>query len=259
MDNRNQLSAAIKALRNLKYLTFSSIDKSLLEDEERVLKYFNAPFDSVEDVEFEKIVSAATIKSVYSSSAPSSIKYDWAKRQARQNVEALRYQKLAWKYETDTISAKEYQRRLKENNVAQKAAFVKACKKRLILEGTKVGVGAIMGTIATALGVAAAPAAVVGVVAWGVLTAVDVLVPQKVKDKVKGHIREAVNQCTSMAQMAVEKLRDTAQKVAEKVAEKVAPVVERASNTLQKVETAIKNGWEAAKRNTKKLWNRFFH
>ncbi len=254
MDNRNQLSAAIKSLRNLKYITFSSIDKSILENEEKILEYFNAPFESVVDVEFEKLVSAATIRSVYSSSAPNSMKYDLAQRQARQNVEAIRYQKLAWKYETETISAKEYQKRLKNNNVAQKVALVKACKKRLLLEGTKIAMGAAMGAITATLGVATAPAAIVGIAAWGVLTVVDILVPQRVKDKVKSHIREAVNICTSMASVAVKKLRETGQKIAEKVA----PVVEKATKAIEKVGNSIKAGWEATKQGAKKLWNKLF-
>lgn len=241
-------------------MTFANVDASILGDETRLMEYFEAPFDSDVDRELEKIAATAAIRSTYSSKfIPNSLKNDIAQRQARQVVEALRYAKLDYKYESEEpIPVKEYQRRLKENKVAQKAAIVKAVKNRLIFEGTRIGVAAAMGLITASLGVATAPAAVVAAVTWATVTAVSVLVPEKVKTKVKSVLRNVTHNCVGMAKTAIKAMVNTGKKACKKIAEKVAPVVEKAATTLERVGEKVKEGWKSVKQGAKKLWNRLF-
>ena len=254
MDNRNQLLASIKKLRNLKHITFATIDESILGNEDKIYKYFDAPFNSQTDIEFEKLASTAVIKSTYSSSIPEFAKKNLAQIQVRQIVEALRYAKLDYKFETESITAKTYQKMLKKNFVAQNFEIFKKCKNEVLLKGAQIGVGGAIGLLTASLGIAAVPATMVGVVSWSIVTAIDILVPQEIKEKIKKNVHEATTQCIGMAKRAVTKLKEAGQKIAEKLS----PVIAKVSSALEKVGKAIKAGRKTTKQTAKKMWDKFF-
>ncbi len=258
MNNRTQLLASIAKLRNTKFMTFAKVDASVLGDEQRLMEYFEAPFDSDVDRELEKIAATAAIRSTYSSKfIPNSWKNRIAQRQARQVVEMLRYAKLDYKYATSDIYADEYNRRLKQNNVAQKLAICKTAIKVGVKSGIRKGVGIVIRTVTTLMG-CPLPKPAEKVVSWAVVKVAEVMIPQKVKEKIKGVLRNVTHNCVGMANVAIKAMTNTGKKACQKIAEKVAPVVEKAANTLKRVGEKVEEGWQSVKQGAKKMWNRLF-
>lgn len=230
MNNRIQLEAAIESLRYNKEYAALSFGLPPLSNEDSLEEYFNAPFDSNTDKNFEKIIATAAINSTYKSKIPQKKKEKHALKLARAIIERLRYLKLGYQYETDKISAREYQTRLKENNVAQKIARIEAIKKKLLFEGVKIGLSVALGTIAAALGVVALPAPAIGLITWGLFN----LVPHKVIATVKKKSKELIDQGKAIAKSAVTELCDAGEKIGKK----------------------ITKYWSKAKSTAKKLWNK---
>lgn len=234
MNNRIQLEAAIESLRYNKEYAALSFGLPPLSNKDSLEEYFNAPFDSITDKNFEKIIATAAINSTYKSNIPQKKKEKHALKLARAIIERLRYLKLGYQYETDKISAREYQTRLKENNVAQKIVRIEAIKKKLLFEGVKVGLSAALGTIAAALGVVALPAWAIGLITWGLFN----LVPHKVIATVKEKSKKLIDQGKNIAKSAVTRLCDAGEKIGKKI-----------WNTGKEI-------WNTTKSTVKKLWNK---
>lgn len=192
MDNRIKLEAAINDFLSSKRFKTLSGNVPSIANNESIEGYFKAGLNSDEEQIYEKIVATAAINSTYKSNClPNKIKYHYGHRLAQECVEHLRYYKLVYLYDTNQINAKEYECKTKENQVAQHIARGKAIKNKIVYEVTKIGIGATLGIITSAIGVSALPPTVIGLITWGIIN----LIPTTIKNAINRALKDVTPKC----------------------------------------------------------------
>lgn len=247
MKERNNLSVALDSLRKVVKLNAISIEESFFEQEPLLQTYFDSPLGSDTDKIVKKMIAASAIRATYDSKhIPQFMKKKIADRNASEAVACLEYVKLNKLKNTiqTQFTANQLEEILKENNVAKKAALVKAVGRRLLLEGVKIGTSAIITTIVIATGAPViVPAAVVGLIAWAAITVVEHVVPKSVKEKAKEKVRTLTKSAIGKAENAIKKIERKAQELTQKVK----PVIEKVKTGVQKVGETIQKGWNWVK------------
>lgn len=192
-------------------------------------EYFQCDFDTKLEVDIEKIVVAAAIKNVCSKKIP--FKKKIAKKQARGAVEALRAVKLAYKYETNTILARDYNKRCKNNYVVTIVTNLQRLKKRFARKAA----------IATITAIAAMAGASVPTIAVGTGFFVYNCLPEKIRKQIKSGIIQVIEVTKETIEVGLKELSQIGEQVAEKVKEICAEKFKIARETGHKILTKVKS------------------
>lgn len=243
LSEREGLAVAMKQLRHFNIFALTRFDDSQY-DEELLLKYFDADFESPINAQMEKIISAAVVSTVYEKDyIPNNWKRRVAEKAVREQVEALRSAKITYHKEVNEMSEREAQARLKENKIVQRVTVVDSIVKSgcrvAARTGISFGIGALVALIT------GGPVAIPAIVAYGVVS----IIPKKVKDKV-------VEGCKKGVDTAVEVVRNTADSLAQKgveVAQKAKTVIKEVAS---EVKETVKHAWEDGKKKVSKITNR---
>ena len=240
LSEREGLAVALKQLKHFNVWAVCSLDESQYE-EELMLKYFDADFESPVNAEVEKIISTAVVSTIYEKNyIPKKWKRNIAQKAAREQVEALRGAKITFHKEVKGMSEREAQARLRENKIIQRATTVDSAVKfgcrKAAKAGISYGIGALVSTIV------GAPVAIPAIAAYAVIS----LIPKKVKDKV-------VDGARSMVDTVVKKTRNTADRLISKGVE----VAQKAKTAVEKVASNVKeqvsHAWEVTKQKANQM------
>lgn len=253
IDEQLALLDAVKHMRRAQLTAMTFADESLLDDNERMKQYFDSDFDSEADKEMEKVVAAAAVKAVYASDAiPDSNKEAIARMQANAAVELMRYGKLDYHYATCRIYAREYDRRMRENSVAQRVVQVRRTRNMIVHAGIKLTISAaasaivhsatasaatasVAGVATLASGVAAVAPIAAAVTTFAVLTFGYRLLPAKIRKPIEKKIDELQERACDFA---VDAAKTLCRKL-EPVAQRILPIAEKAHDMARKVGRSI--------------------
>lgn len=237
LSEREGLTVAMKQLKHFNVWAICSLDESQYE-EDLLIKYFDADFESPINAEVEKIISTATVATIYEKNyIPNKWKRSIALKAAREQVEVLRVGKITYHKEVKGMPEREAQARSRENKMLQRAATIDTAVKfgcrKAAKTGISYGIGALVSTIV------GAPVAIPAIAAYAVIP----LVPKKVRDKV-------VDGASKVVDTVVKKARNTADQLASKGVE----VAQKAKTTIEEVASNIKeqvsHAWMVAKEKT---------
>lgn len=197
------------------------------------------------DIETENKVKAAVYLATRRSKwKPRSI----AKKLAESSVEALRDARLMSLYESDKISAKQFNEEIENNQVSKIAVTYKRIKKRY---GRKICKTALTAAISATCG---GPA---GLISGGVMLISEVL-PKKTKEKIKKTVKRAVKRTAEAVSHGIERLCDRAPQIASRVVRKVQETVDKVTQTVSRVATpvveAVREVGHTIKEKAKKVW-----
>lgn len=207
----------------LQHSTNDIINEPILE------KYFQCDFDTKLEEDIEKIVGTAVVKNICSRKIP--LKKKIAKQQSARAIEALRAAKLAYKYETNTIFAKDYNKRCKDNYVVTIVTNLQRLKKRFARK-------AITATIIAIAGIAGAS---VPTIAVATVFFVYNCLPEKTRKKIKYGINQVVEVTKGTIEIGLKELFQRGEQVAEKVKEIYEKKLEFAKETGRRLLTKVKS------------------
>ena len=260
IDNSLALSEAIKKIRHGQLVAMNFAVEPMLENEEELQQYFESEFGSQTDIDMEKTVAAAVTRSIYASKLfPKAEKKDIARAMTATTIELMRYGKLDYHYSTERISAREYDRRMRENNVAQRITQVRKIRNGMMRQGIKIAISAGAAALAhsaattaatTAIaglaGLAGATSAAIPVVAavgtFAVLTLGSKLLPKKVREPLENKFDQIQERICDVAADAAR----TLQRHIESAAERIIPVIEKAKDISRNVGRALSRARDRA-------------
>lgn len=240
LSEREGLALAMEQLLHYNVWSATSLNKSAYE-EEALLKYLDADFESPEEQEYENIICTAVNRTVYSKNyIPNEIKKKFSKKSQRQHLDNLRKAKLTYCEAVKGMSHREAQARAKENKMAKRISIVDGMVKWGIRKGSKVGISAGIGWLVIALSsTITVPAWLIGL---GTYTIISIL-----PDKVKKPVRKLVTNAVDTAVM-------TAKNIAGGLAKRAVDVGQKALNTIEKIGQGAKQMWEDTKVVAQQSW-----
>lgn len=258
IDERLALANAVRRIRRGQLVALTFADESLLADNARLKEYFDADFDSPVEADMEKAVTAAAVRSVYASTAiPESQKLTVARAKAQSAFELMQYGKLYYRYATDQIMARDYDCRMRANNVVQRITRVRKMRNMIMRTGVKVAISAGASTlvhyatataatttvagIATAAGVAASAVPVAAFVAtFAALTLGTRLLPKKVREPLEQKFDALQDRACDIAVDAAHSLC----RHMDKAAERMQPVLQKARDMARCTGAALRSARE---------------
>lgn len=217
-DNTHDLIALQKGIARLRKsnkwlkLGISESDFNNPEIQEYLLRPLGS--DTEKDIETENKLKAAVYLSVRRSK--------WkprgtAKTLAEASVESLRDARLMSLYESEQISAKQYNEELENNQISKIATTFTRVKKRYGRKAAKAA-------ISTAIGLTVGGPA--GLIAGGIML-VSEIIPKKTKQKIKKSIKRTIKKTGETISRSIENLCNRAAAAAPKIVKKVNETIER--------------------------------
>lgn len=207
----------------LRPLANEIIDNPILED------YFQCDFDTKREADIEKIVGAAAIKNVCSKKIP--FKKKIAQNQAKVAIEAVRAAKLAYKYGTNTILARDYNKRCKDNYIVTVMTNLQRFKKRITRR-------AVIATITT---IAAIAGASIPTITVGTSLFVYNCLPERTRQKIKTGIYQAIEVTKETIEVGMKELYQRGQQVVERIKDICANKFEIARENGSKILAKVKS------------------
>lgn len=251
LSKREGLALAMEQLLHYNVWSVTSLNKSDYE-EESLLKYFEADFDSPIEEKYEKIIAAAVTKTIYEKNyIPAKSKNELAKRSVRQHLESLRAAKFKYWEEVKGMPRREALTRAKENKMVKRVTIVDRTVKWGIRKGVKVGTSAAVGYLVTALAPGIAiPAWLIGLGTYAVIS----LLPDKIKNPIRKGVAKAVDSVVETARNIAGELADRAVVVAQKAKQTVEKVAQGARQLWEDTKIVAKETWEDTKVVAKEAW-----
>lgn len=243
MKLRGELLAAIRTLRLTQLINLTPISDELLKDEQALASYFESDFGSNTDHEFEKIVAAATTRTVYDSKwIPDDKKATVALAQSKAALDLFRYVKTTSAFQKRKLTAEQYQNRIEADVVAKKVNAVKKLGKTLVNTGVKIGISALIPKVAAVVGVTiAAPSAfVVGVASFVVVQVVDAVIPKETKEKIKEKAQNVVLACADKTKVVLTEIKKQTRPLKEKLVSKIETLVEKTEHAVERMGEKVK-------------------
>ncbi len=258
MENYSDKAALADAMQSLhRYIRamYISVDEKII-DEPIVKEYFETS-SAERKVELEKIMAAATVRSVFADpEIPICHKGNVARRAAAEIVEAFSAAKIDYEYcsgkmGTGLAAQRQYEKLKKANKLAQRAAGLRrivnnipvTLSKMAAKEGVKAGLAAL----GMAVGSAGGPAgALVGFLTGLAVDVVIAFTPQSVKDKVQARAEELAEKAANVVANVGRKLMEVEpiRKTVEYVNTEIIPVVKK---TVTIVKDKLRVGWKKLK------------
>jgi hypothetical protein len=175
-----------------------------------------------------------------------------AKKLAEASVEALRDARLITLYESNQITAKQYNEELENNQVSKIATTFKRVKKRYARKTVKAALSIAIGLTC------GGPA---GAIASGIMLASE-LIPKNRKEKIKRNIKRNLKKIGEAVTDSVSRLcsraASSAPKIVEKIQETVHTVTENVSTYVAPIIDTCKEFGSAVARTAKKIWAKIF-
>lgn len=235
LSEKEGLEAALKQMRHCTAYARAMVDMSQF-GEEQLLQCFKADFDSPIHKEFEKILTAATVRTVMEKNyIPQGIKQEFAKKAAREQVEIYREAVITYKEVAEELSSREAQERRRENpfvdRIARLDTSVKYGIPRLARAGVSLGIGALIGVFATTT-----PIIIPTIVSYGLIS----LIPKEVKEKVAEKVNDIMERTVRIARTFADFLAERSVKIANNVKQKFEVLKGTMETIKNTITTAIK-------------------
>lgn len=238
LQDKQALAVALDVLRKSNRYLLSPINTSEIEDNPELNEYLLRPLvgenaDVEKDKEFDKALASSIILG-RDESTPLFI----AEARAKAAIEELHHAKIVAQYESNTLSAKQYQQLSRDNWVSNIITRVKRAKRYYKRKGVRYGATAL-------LFLAGAPyagtIAIAGQIIWDIL-------PTRTKEKIKDNTIKIVDSVKEKAKSSIVRLSEEGSKIAKSVAENligaVKHVAEKSQTIVEKVSPIIKSAIE---------------
>lgn len=240
LNQREGLALAMQQLFHYQTWATITLDNSEFE-EESLLEYFEAELDDPKKADYEKVIAAAITRAVYEKEyIPEKSKRDLAIQATRDTMECLEVADIRYHTEVKGMSEREARKRLQNNRMIKRVAYVDNMAKWGVRRVARVGVSFGLGALVTALCPAVAvPTWVVGIATYTIIS----VLPEKIRKP----IREA-------ATKAIDSVAKTAKNIAQELSQKAVHVAEKAKSIVEKVTHVAQRAWEGTKNAVKNVF-----
>lgn len=251
LSKREGLALAMNQLFHYNVWATFSLDESSYQ-EDILLKYFDAEFGDTIEQDIENVIIAAVTKTVYEKNyIPEKNKKEFAKKCARQHIDALRLAKTIYYEHVYGMSRLRAQSINQENVMVKRMSIVDNTIKWGIRKGTKVGISFTIGWLITLL----APEIVIPMELLGIASYIIIsLLPNKIKKPIIEGITIGVDYVWRTAKNLVDDLARATVNVAQKAKVVVAKVGTKIKKVCKDTKEIVGQTWQETKDFAEQAW-----